>query len=412
MKVLIVNFTDNQGGAARAANRLHKSLLAQNIDSNMLVEFKFTNDPNVYGAKKWYGKAISKMKAIINNIPLWLNTSNLKRNFSSSFSPSINVIERINNMNPDIVHLHWINAGMINIDDLRRINAPIVWSLHDSWPYTGGCHFISDCENYKKSCGFCPVLESKDANDLSRKLWNRKNLSLKRIPNIRIIGLSKWIADEAKQSSLFKDEIIINLPNPLNTKIFKPIDNINSRLEWSLPKDKKLVLFGAIKADTDLRKGYIKLKESISLLQTDNIEIVLFGMTRPKIVHSSKFKIHYLGNIHDDHKLAKLYNAVDVMVVPSLQENLSNVIMESLSCGTPVVAFNTGGNGDMIDHKKNGYLAESYNSADMARGIEWIINSDKYDEIRTNARKKICNNFDSEIVSKQYIQLYKSILND
>jgi len=227
-----------------------------------------------------------------------------------------------------------------------------------------------------------------------------------------IVGLSKWLNECAKNSTLLKDKKHINLPNPIDTSIFKPFDKEKSRELWSLPKDKKLVLFGAMGATSDPRKGFKELIKAMKKLTSQDIEFVVFGSSKPQNVPDFGFKTHYLGSLADDITLVTLYSAVDVMVVPSLQENLSNAIMESLACGTPVVGFDIGGNCDMIEHKKNGYLAKPFDTDDLANGIEWILNAENYDELCTSARKKVIQEFDSAIVARKYIKLYEEILND
>jgi Glycosyltransferase len=148
------------------------------------------------------------------------------------------------------------------------------------------------------------------------------------------------------------------------------------------------------------------------LLTLKDIELVVFGSSKPKNAPDFGFKTHYLGHLGDDVSLVTLYNAVDVVVVPSLQENLSNTIMESLSCGTPVVAFDVGGNRDMIEHMINGYLAKPFDPEDLAKGIEWVLNAPNYDELCKNAREKVVREFDSIVVAKKYVELYKELLND
>ena len=211
-----------------------------------------------------------------------------------------------------------------------------------------------------------------------------------------------------------KEKKHINLPNPINVNIFKPLDKSVSKYIYNLPIDKKLVLFGAMNATTDPRKGFNELLESLEKLNENNVELVIFGSSKPKEKSqiSTRFKIHYIGKLSDDISLNVLYNAVDVMVVPSLQENLSNAIMESLSCGVPVVAFDIGGNKDMITHMKNGYLATPFDTQDLKNGINFILNHKNYNSISNNARNKVLKDFDSKIVSTRYIELYKSILND
>ncbi len=196
----------------------------------------------------------------------------------------------------------------------------------------------------------------------------------------------------------------------MDANVFKPFDKNKSRDLWNLPEDKKLILFGAMSATSDTRKGFDKLSEALHQLENKDIEFVVFGSNAPKESQNFGFKTHYVGTLVDEVSLITLYSAVDVMIVPSLQENLSNAIMESLACGTPVVGFDIGGNSDMIEHRTNGYLAKPFDTTDLKDGIEWILNYENYDELCTNAREKFLKEFDSLVVSKRYIELYEDIL--
>ncbi len=410
MKVLIVNFSDIDGGAAKAAFRLHKSLIHEGINSIMLVEMKFSDDFTVVAPKSNIDKFIAKSKAMINIFPL--RNYEIKSPFSTSFSPSFNTINRINELDPDIVHLHWINAGMIKVEDLVKIRAPIVWSMHDMWAFTGGCHYTGSCKGYLSECGNCAVLNSQKQKDLSRKLFNRKLKTFDKIPKITFVGLSNWMTNSAKESALLKNRRIYTLPNPINTQDFKFFDMQKARELWGLAADKKLILFGAMKSTSDTRKGFLELCNSLKNIKNKNVELLVYGSSEPQYINDFGFKIRYMGHLNDNVSLMSLYNATDVMIVPSLQENLSNVIVECLSCGTPVVGFNIGGNSDLIEHKVNGYLAQPYDSKDLAKGIDWIINHKDYKQLGINSIKKIRKRFSSEVVSKRYIELYKSILKD
>jgi glycosyltransferase involved in cell wall biosynthesis len=330
--------------------------------------------------------------------------------FSSSYLDYSNISDIINEINPDIVHFHWICDEMIKIEDIAKIKAPIVWSLHDMWAFTGGCHYDEECGRYINGCGQCKVLRSKDEYDLSKTVFKRKQRTFSQTPNMTIVGLSRWLANCAKKSSLLRDKRIVNLPNPINTTQYRPVDKITARAILSLPEDKKLVLYGAMNAAADPRKGFNELEEAITKLDKPDIELVVFGSSRPENVSQSKFETYYFGQLNDDISLQILYSACDVMVVPSLQENLSNAIMESMSCATPAVGFAIGGNNDLIDHKTNGYLAVPFDSNDLAKGIEWVLYADNYDELCTNARNKVLEKFDSKVVAKQYIELYKEVL--
>ncbi len=205
------------------------------------------------------------------------------------------------------------------------------------WAFTGGCHYDEECGGYIKECGGCKVLGSSKENDSSQKIFKRKQKTFNKLNDLTIIGLSHWLNECSKNSMLLKDKKHINLPNPIDTSVFKPFDTVKSRELWNLPQGKKLVLFGAMSATSDHRKGFKELSDALKLLQLDDMELVVFGSWKPKNAQNFKFKTYYLGSLADNISLVTLYSSVDIMIAPSLQENLSNVIMESLSCGTPAV---------------------------------------------------------------------------
>lgn len=410
MKILIVSTHDIQGGAAKASYRLHKALLNTGIDSQMLVQSKKTDELTIIGPKNKYEKGMEIIRPELDKLPLLFYKNEPKEFFSISWFSSKGIIDKINEINPDIVHLHWVNDGMIKIEDLLKIKQPIVWSLHDMWLFTGGCHYDRNCGKYESQCRECNILTSRKKNDLSYKIFNRKKKIFNKIKNMTIIGLSEWLTNCAKSSSLLINKNVINLPNIIDTEKYSPIAKKVAKKLLNLKENKKYILFGAMNSTLDLRKGYKELKEAINHSNLENTEILVFGSSKPANDLIFKYKTHYLGYFNDELSMKILYNAADVMIVPSLQENLSNIIMESLSCGTPVVAFNIGGNKDMIEHKKNGYLSEPLNSNDLANGIEWVLNSSSYDDLVYKARKKILNNFDSKTVIKKYIKLYNNIL--
>jgi len=410
MKVLIVNTADIEGGAARAAYRLHRALLGEGVDSQMLVQSKSSDDYTVMGPITKTQKGLGKLRPTLDSLPVRRYKHRTKTLFSPAWFPFSDVVKRINELNPDVVHLHWVAGGMLCIEDIARIKAPIVWSLHDMWAFTGGCHYDEQCGAFRQQCGNCKVLQSKNDKDLSRRVHNRKQTTFQQKKNITLVGLSRWLADEAAASSLFSSQQVVNLPNPIDTEAFSPFDQATARELLNLPQHKKLILFGAMGATSDPRKGYLELSQSLVHLQIDNAELVVFGASQPQEGAEFPQLAHYLGRIHDDLTLRVLYNAADVMIVPSLQENLSNAIMESLACGTPVVGFDIGGNSDLIDHQGNGYLAKPFDTEDLAQGIEWVINHPDYSEISTEARNVVLKNFDSKVVAPKYIELYRSVL--
>ena len=204
---------------------------------------------------------------------------------------------------------------------------------------------------------------------------------------------------------------ISSLPNPIDTTVFFPLNKASSRSEFKLPEKKKLILFGAVAAIGDIRKGYAELIEALNFIENDgSIQLVVFGGERPKGDTQFRFESHFLGHINDDAKLQRLYSTADVMIVPSIQEAFGQTATESMACGTPVVAFGATGLLDIIDHEVNGYLAKPYNPQSLADGISWILNSPDYENICKNARDKIVRTFDHKVVAEQYKELYVECL--
>jgi len=414
LKILIVNTTDSGGGAARAAHRLYQALEQADVEVAMLVQKKNSNDYKILAPSSKWDKLWALLRPTIDQLPTKWYKNRTQTLFSPAWISNGKVLKLIKAYDPDIVHLHWINGGMLKIEDLAKIDKPLVWSLHDMWAFTGGCHYDEECTEYTQRCGSCKVLGSTKTNDLSHKIYKRKEKNYSKIPDLTIVGLSQWLMACSQNSTLLKTRKHINLPNPIDTNTYKPFLKKEARDLWNLPQDKKLILFGAMNATGDKRKGFKELSKALHLIKDDEVELVIFGSSKPQDAPEFGFQTHYVGQLNDDVSLVTLYSAVDVMVVPSLQENLSNAIMESLSCGTPVVAFGIGGNGDMIDHEKNGYLAKLFDAQDMAKGIEWILDLDeeRYNELCQNAREKVIKEFDNKVVVQKYIELYREILDE
>ena len=412
MKILHISSTDIGGGAGRATLKLHAALLRSGIDSKVLVQNKFSDGLKVFGPNNLTQKFFSKARPTLDLLLVKKYKNRTKTQFSPSLLLFSGIIDRINEFSPDIVHLHWICSGMLSIKDLEKISVPIVWNLRDMWPFTGGCHYDEGCGGYLNKCGNCVVLGSKRKHDLSSRIFSRKRYVYSKLKNLTVVGLSHWITNCAKNSNLFREKNVVNLPNPIDTLRFQPIEKKFARKILSLPQDKKVILYGAMEATSEPRKGYNIFIESLKKLSIHNYEFVVFGRRSSQDDMELTTKVHYVGQLYDDISLQILYSAADVVIVPSIQENLSNVILESLSCGTPVVGFNVGGNCDMIEHKNNGYLAEPFSTDDLATGIEWVLSSKNYKILCSNARSKVLKEFDSAVVASKYIELYHQILNE
>ncbi len=412
MKVLIVSAIESKGGAARAAHRLYDGLLGHGVDVTYLTNFRSSTNSEIISLWPYFTNVVALFFTLLDKLPLLLYPQRQRTIFSPAVVPT-QINSLINTIGPDIVHLHWIAHGSISIEQIAKIRKPILWTLHDSWAFTGGCHLPFDCKRYQSACGSCPQLGSSYSGDLSNRIWKRKEKAFKEL-NIQVVAPSQWLAGCARLSSLFKDFDVTVIPNGIDTKLYQPTDISLARAKLNLPQNKKLVLFGAMGLSKDANKGLQFLKpvlKNLAKQKIEDLEFVIMGSRKSGRDLDFGFPIHYLGTVRSEPAIVSLYGAVDVTLLLSLQENLPFVVMESLSCGTPVVAFKIGGVPDMVDHQVNGYLAKPYEVEDIARGIAWVL-EDKARQVRLReqARKKCEDHFSLELQARRYTKLYSQIL--
>ena len=413
MKVCIISTSDNRGGGYIAAYRLHQGLQTIGLDSQMLVQTKVNDDPTVISSQSKLGRGWGIIKPTIDSLPLQLYRQRNRVLYSLNCLPS-RINSRINAINPDIINMHWINGGYFPVEAIAKFNRPLVWTLHDMWAFTGGCHYSRECDRYQRSCGKCPVLKSDRDWDWSRWLWQRKAKAWQEI-DLTIVTPSKWLAECARASSLFRNRRIEVIPNGIDLNKYRPFDRQQARNWLGLPQDKQIILFGAISATSDRRKGFHHLLPTLQKLkhytESDRIELVVFGSSQPENPIDFGFKTHYMGRLHDDISLALVYAAADVFVAPSVQDNLPNTVVEALACGTPCAAFAIGGMPDLIDSQQNGYLATAFDLDDLARGIAWILaDRQRWQSLSLAAVAKVRQEFTVERQTARYSQLYEEIL--
>lgn len=413
MKVVLLNTFDSGGGAAVASSRLNRALKDICIDSVMLVQHKYSDDLNVIAPVSKLRKGISMIRPELDSIPIMFYPARQKIIFSPAIIPD-GIAAKLDILKPDIIHLHWIAGGFIRIESLKNFNKPIIWTLHDSWAFTGGCHMPFDCESYREACGKCPTLGSIKNNDLSHKVWKRKKKVWKNL-DMTIITPSGWLAECARSSSLLSNYHIEVIPNGVDINRFKPMNRHYVREMLSLPANKKIILFGSMNCLNDSIKGFHLLLQALRKMSaeawSDNAELVVFGASEPKDAPQCGLKTRYFGTLRDDISLSLLYATADIFVAPYIQDNLPYTVLESLSCGTPVVAFDVGGMPDMIEHKRNGYLAKPFDTDDMAKGIGWVLeNDERWNALSYHARQKVEREFNSEKVARRYVDLYKKIM--
>lgn len=412
MRVCLISTTDSGGGAPIATGRLHQGLTSAGIDNTWLVGIRSGQSSNVTGPASAWERWTNIMRVTADRIPLWGHGRAVARRFSVAWVPD-RLEHYLGNLQPDVINLHWISGGFIRLESLARIDRPIVWTLHDMWAFTGGCHYTGECARYLAECGRCPVLDSRRENDLSRWVWKRKSKIYADL-NLTIVAPSNWLAECARSSPLVKNVRIEVIPNGVDIHRFLPADKRTARQLLGLPEDRKLILMGAVRTTEDVRKGFDLLVQALKHLSErkmiEDVDIVIFGASRCPEDIDLAMPVHCLGTLDGEDPMVLAYSAADVFVAPSREDNLPNTVMESMACGTPVVAFKVGGMQDMIDHRQNGYLAQPLDTEDLARGIYWVLSADaRRGALAQAARKKIIAGFSIAKQAQAYLGLYKEL---
>lgn len=410
---LLISTSDLQGGAARAAYRLHRGLIDVGVDSEMLCFYRTSGDRTVSKLPNSWRVQRTKLAMWADKQPLKLYPQRDKVSYWSLNWVPDGQASLINRFDSNIAHLHWVGNGFLPVGAVKKLKQKIVWTLHDMWAFTGGCHYSGECSRYEEGCGNCPQLNSHSRRDISRFTIARKQ-RLWHGTDIVVVTPSQWLADCAHSSQLFCDNRIEVIPNGIDTGLYKPRDTATARDMLGLPQGKKLILAGAHEGLRDRRKGVQYLMPAIRDLSEkygDDAALVVFGTGRPEDAPNFGMKTYYTGHLHDDVSLVLLYSAVDVFVAPSLQDNLPNTIMESLACGTPCVGFNIGGIPDMIDHQVNGYIAKPFDVDDLRDGIAWILDdSTRYKKLSEAGRDSVVRKYTIDQIARQYNALYQEIL--
>lgn len=403
----------DHSGAGRATLRLHEGLVKIGVDSQILVDSKRSALKSVVKSKL-RAERLTELEYLLVDKFLGNKLAEKADFFSINVTPSL-LFKQIQEIQPDLIHLHWVGAEFIKIEELQKFNLPLVWTLQDMWPFTGGCHYSQDCRKYTQICGACPQLVGEQQNDLSTSVWHRKAKTWQDL-NLTVVGPSLWISQCAQDSSLFRNKHTLTIPFALDTEKYRPIQQSVARDILRLPQDKLLILFGALRATDDYRKGFQLLQPALHKISqselSSQVACAVFGASKPEIPVDLGCDAYYLGHLNDDLSLALAYSAADVMVVPSVQESFGQTASESLACGTPVVAFNATGLIDIVDHQQNGYLARPYEIDDLAQGIMWVLESIQTDDLRKKSREKAIKSFTLESQANQYKALYENILND
>jgi len=390
--------------------RLQKELVNRGVNSKTLVDDRNPTMKNVVSARgnRLYSAYYIFRSKYEEFILKYLYSNRMDLPFSFGFIGR-NVDKEPLLLDSDIIHLHWI-CNFISIKGIARlvnIKKPIIWTIHDSWPITGGCHVRYGCSQYCYGCTNCHELARKNTY-LSESILKKKRKYWAN-NNIVAVAPSKWMFECLKKSDLFKQENIYHIPNPIDLSIY----------EYHEKHDDSsiVILFGAVQPTKAKYKGYNYLLEALKIITekypdyAKRIELNIFGsdeLEENEVL--AGFKHNNLGFLNSDEQLVRAYQNSHIYVLPTLDDNLPTTVLESMSCGTPVVSFDIGGLSDMVDHKKNGYLAKYKDSNDFAEGIIWVINNNSENRLSQNARAKIENDFSYSKTVEKYIELYNKVM--
>ncbi|MDX2043156.1 MAG: glycosyltransferase [Acidobacteriota bacterium] len=423
MRILHFSTDDVTGGAAKAAYRLHTALRESGHDSQMIVLQKKSDDDTVVQApppepRLWSGR----LERVRQHIPI-LHRQQPSANYTFNFDPpsqiNLSALFAEQKQPPSIVCLHWI-TGLLDIRAIRQLydhfRCPIVWVMADQEPLTGGCHYSFGCDGFSRKCGNCPQLIPSHPTDHSQIIWRRKKEALADLP-ICFVAPTSWGREKLKQSSLFQHHRCELIPYPIDSQTFRPFEQSVARDLLHLPKDKKIILIGATYLE-DRRKGMPQLLKALtetrmrielSAIGPEDVFLLVAGFNGNQFMAKLPYSGKYIGQLQDDLTLALAYQAADIFACPSVEDAGPMMIPEAMMCGTPVVAFNTGGAPDLIDHEQNGYLAELADTSDLASGILRLLEADNGNAVRRSAHYAANKAHSTGQVVEQYSQLFRSL---
>jgi len=418
MKIAIVSHSDLAGGAARAADRLHREFLAAGLDSRMHVSFKHSKSASVVEPATRTGRAWSLLRPALAHAIQGLQRSGDQNWRSLGLLPGF-ADRRLLAEAPDVVNLHWIGDETLSIGEVARLarRRPLLWTLHDMWPFCGAEHYTDERATARWRHGY-PVSSrpsSQAGLDIDRWTWSRKAAAWRDIPPIHLVAPSRWMAACAAQSALMQNWPLTVIPNVLDLNKFRPMPRGTARQILGLPIDGPMLLFGSIGGNEANRKGWDLLSQSLANLASAHPDVtcVIIGQDRPANPPDLGLPTRWLGMLHDDTSLALAYAAVDVTVVSSRQDNLPQMATEAQACGCPVVAFNTGGLSDAVEHLCTGYLAQPFDAGDLANGIRWILaDTERGAGLGGAARRRSERLWSADVVVAQYLSAYRQAMDD
>jgi glycosyltransferase involved in cell wall biosynthesis len=413
LKVAHLSQTDAGAGAGRAAYRIHTSLLAMGVDSTMLVGEKRTSDPTVFCVAEGWPRRLrarasqyleAKLAHTVARDPAVFISPTRFSHFQPALDPRVRAA--------DIVSLYWVNGAFIAPEGLTALRQPVVWRLSDVWPFTGACHYPGDCDHFERQCGQCPQLRYPLEQDLSRALWRRKSAAWQQL-DLTIAAPSEWMAQLARRSALFSQRRIVVIPTGIDLNSYHPMGRAEARARLGIPADRKVIVFGTMSPTDDVRKGFGELCTALQVVAnsslSDKVLAVVFGSEGP--LPALPVPSISLGRLYDDVSLAAAYSCADLVMVPSLEDNLPNVALEAIACGTPVAAFDVCGMPDIVTDGWNGVLAPRLDAAALGSAVADLLADDvRLAQMRVNARHHAEARFSMTDQARAYFDLYAGLI--
>lgn len=417
MKIALVSSYELEGGAARSAQRLFEALRGAGLDATLHVLYRSSADPDVHGAMGANARLVGRLRWRADQAPgaaLGLQRGEFSLNWLSS-----GLAQRLSKVAADVVHLHWLNAGFASVAEIAALRGPVVWTAHDMWPFTGGCHYDAGCGRFESaSCNPCPLQKRGLAFALPRQRLTAK-VRATAASSLRFVCPSRWMAGVARRSPVARGRSVQVIPNAIDATRFKPMDRRAARDLFGLPQDRSVLLFGAVNAEADARKGYAQLDAALQLLQAGGLSehlragllLCVFGGTARSDGLLHGIPVRHVGHLHDDESLVALYSAADLFIAPSLQDNLPNTVLEANACGLPTVAFDIGGMADLIAHRHSGWLAAAGDAEALAEGIAHALQQPVWRQAAgAAARASAVARFSYPVVAAAHATLYRDAM--
>lgn len=400
--------TTDFGGAYRAAQRINCAMRENGADSELFVRTKTRGDSDCKEIVNTPSKhLVSKTKNFAN---LLLSKGEI---ITDRFGTDITRLDAAKKA--DVIILHWVNS-FVSYSTLKKLadtGKPVIWVMHDMWPYTGGCHQSFGCKRYEEGCGRCPFLQSSQEDDLSKKNFNAKKEVLKN-SGFTIVSPSIWNMECSQKSAVTAGLKKTVIPNPIDTKIYNPQgDTLLLRKKFDLPLHKRLILFGAMAQSQSKWEGMRMVAKALSQMEDDikkDCELLLFGNASGLDLSGFDVPARALGHIDGESRIADLYRCADVFVSPSLADNYPNTLLEAICCGTPCVCFDIGGMGELVQTDVTGYLARPKDTDDLSKGIYHVLSGDLKEKLRDPAYNKNLSDNSYDIIGRQYVDLCRGLL--